>query len=121
MKEFFILEGAYLILAFLILLVTLFVTTRPFMSKSAPKKGLLSVGLVLAFFIAMHFYLTINRIDSVKQAFLDGKKVICESRANTKAAQSIIIKKDFGWSLKGDYFTSPEYERDFHLARCILY
>ncbi len=121
MKEFFILEGAYLILAFLILLVTLFVTTRPFMSKKAPKKGLISVGLVLAFFIFLHFYLTTNRINSVKKAFLNGEKIICESRANTKAAQSIIIKKDFGWSIKGDYFISPNYIRDFHIARCIIY
>ena len=121
MKEFFVLEGAYLILAFFILLITIFVTTRPFMGKSAPKIGIISVSLILAFFIGMHYYITTNRIKSVKDAFLNGEKVICESRANTKAAQSIIIKKEFGWSLKGDYFTSPNYERDFHLSRCIIY
>ena len=121
MKEFFILEGAYLILAFLILLVTIFVTTRPFMSKSAPKTGIISVSIILALFIGLHYYITINRIKSVKEAFKSGKKVICESRANTKAAQSIIIHKAYGWKLKGDYFTSPEFERDFHLARCIVY
>ena len=121
MKEFFILEGAYLILAFLILLVTLFVTTRPFMSKTAPKRGLISVSLILAIFIGMHYYITTNRMKSVKEAFLSGKKVICESRANTKVAQSLIIHKDYDWELKGDYFTSKNYERDFHLARCIVY
>ena len=120
MREFFVLEGAYLILAFLILAVTLFVTTRPFMSKNAPKKGLTYVSLVLAFFIGVHYYITINRIQEVRQAFKSGKAVICESRANTKAAQSIIIKKEYDWSIKGDYFSSPNYERDFHLSRCVI-
>ena len=120
MKEFFILEGAYLILAFLILAVTLFVTTRSFMSKNAPKKGLLSVSIVLAFFIGSHYYITTNRIQEVRNAFKNDKAVICESRANTKAAQSIIIKKEYGWKINGNYFSSPNYERDFHLSRCIV-
>ncbi len=121
MKEFFILEGAYLILALFILIITIFITTRPFMSKNAPKKGILYVGFVLFFFISSHYYITTKRIKEVKKAFYNGKKVICENRLYTKGAQSIIIKKEFGWSIKDDYFTSPNFERDFHLARCIVY
>jgi len=47
MKDFFYLEGAYLILGVFTLLITLFVTTRPFMSKGAVKKGLLGKRLAL--------------------------------------------------------------------------
>jgi hypothetical protein len=119
--KFFYLEGAYLILAGIILLVTLYVTTRPFMSPSAPKKGLISVGLILAFFIGAHFWVTTSRIETVRQAFEKGKPVLCESRMLRKMAQSIEIKKGVaGWKVDGDYFVSPQYTRPFHLARCIV-
>ena len=119
--KFFYLEGAYLILAGIILLVTLFVTTRPFMSKNAPKKGLISVSMVLALFIGGHFYITTSRIAEVRQAFNSGQPVICESRMIRKIAQSITIKKGVaGWRIEGDNFVSPQYTRPFHLARCIV-
>jgi len=120
MKEFFILEGAYIIIGLFILAITLFVTTRPFMSKSAPKVGLVSVFLVLAFFIGLHFYITTNRMQEVKKAFLEGKEILCESRANRKMSQSIIIKKDYEWELQNDLFVSKNYTRPFHLSRCIV-
>ncbi len=119
--KFFYLEGAYLILAVIILLVTLFVTTRPFMSPNAPKKGLSIVALVLAFFIGLHFFITINRIAEVKSAFKSGKSILCESRENRRMAQSIEIKSGVaGWSIEGDNFISPIYARPFHMARCIV-
>ncbi len=119
--KFFYLEGAYLILAGLILLVTLFVTTRPFMSKSAPKKGLISVGLILAIAIGAHFYVTTSRMEAVKKAFNEGKAVLCESRMLRNMAQSIEIKKGVaGWELRGDEFVSPSYVRPFYTARCIV-
>ncbi len=120
-EKFFYLEGAYLILAGIILLVTLFVTTRPFMSPGAPKKGLLGVGLVLALFIGVHFWITTSRIAEVKAAFLAGKPVLCESRMLRKMAQSIEIRKGVaGWRIEGDDFISPQYTRPFHTARCIV-
>ena len=119
--KFFYLEGAYLILAGIILLITLFVTTRPFMSKNAPKKGLISVSVVLAFFIGLHFYITTSRIAEVKEAFNSGKPIICESRMIRTMSQSITIKKGVAnWRIEGDNFVSPEYSRPFHLARCIV-
>ena len=119
--KFFYLEGAYLILAGIILLVTLFVTTRPFMSSSAPKKGLVSVGLVLALFIGAHFWITTSRMAEVKKAFEEGKPVLCESRMLRKMAQSIEIRKGVaGWKVEGDNFVSPQYTRPFHTARCIV-
>jgi len=119
--KFFYLEGAYLILAGIILLVTLYVTTRPFMSPSAPKKGLIGVGLVLAVFIGAHFWVTTSRIAEVRKAFEAGKPVLCESRMLRKMAQSIEIRKGMaGWKIEGDNFVSPQYTRPFHLARCIV-
>jgi len=120
--KFFYLEGAYLILAAIILLVTLFVTTRPFMSPSAPKKGLTGVALVLALFIGGHYWVTTSRIAAVKSAFASGKPVLCESRMLRKMAQSIEIRKGTAahWRIEGDNFVSPEYTRPFHTARCIV-
>jgi len=120
MEKFFILEGGYLVIAALVLLVTIFVTTRPFMSKSAPKKGLLWVSLVLAIFIGGHYYVTTSRMAEVKSVFEKGGTILCESRMLRKAAQSVIVKKANDWHMEGDNFVSPNYSRPFHSARCIV-
>ena len=121
LAKFFYLEGAYLILAAIILLVTLFVTTRPFMSSSAPRKGMIGVGVLLAIFIGAHFWITTARMKAVREAFEAGKPVLCESRMLRKMAQSIEIRKGVaGWEIREDYFVSPNYTRPFHSARCIV-
>ncbi len=121
MQKFFYLEGGYLILAFAILLVTFFVTTRPFMGKGAVKKGVGSVAAILAFAIGTHYFVTTNRMAEVREAFNRGEKIICESRMIRKGAQSIILSKNLGWKLEGDYFISDVYSRPFFTARCIIY
>ena len=120
--KFFYLEGAYLILAGIILLITFFVTTRPFMSPHAPKKGLTAVALILALFIGAHFWITTSRMAEVKAAFAAGKPVLCESRMLRKMAQSVEIRKGTAarWRIEGDNFISPEFVRPFHVARCIV-
>ncbi len=120
MKMFFYLEGAYLILAFIILAITLFVTTRPFMSKDAPKKGLSVVAVLLALFIGAHYYITLQRMQKVKEAFLQGRAILCENRLYTKGAQFVTIKKEYGFFLKNDFFYSKAYTRPFFAARCIV-
>lgn len=120
MKTFFYLEGAYLILAGLILLVTLYVTTRPFMSKGAPKKGLTAVLIVLSIMIGLHYYVTVGRMAEVKQAFEENRSILCESRMQRKVSQVVHIKKENEWRVEGDNFVSPYYERPFFLARCIV-
>lgn len=121
-KNFFYLEGAYLIMGAIILLITLYVTTRPFMSPGAPRRGLSIVALVIALFIGAHYWLTTSRIAAVKAAFDAGKPVLCESRMLRKMAQSIEIRKNTAshWRIEGDNFVSPEYVRPFHIARCIV-
>jgi hypothetical protein len=120
MSKFLELEGGYLFISFVILAVTLFVSTRPFMSKGALKKGMFWVSLVLAFFIGLHFKITTDRMSEVKEAFNQGKTIICESRALRKVAQSINIDKNREWRLEGDIFLSPNYSRPFHTARCVV-
>ncbi len=120
MGKFFYIEGAYLILGAIILLVTLFVTTRPFMSENAKKKGLTSVFLVLAAAIGAHYWVTTSRMETVKQAFERGEPIICESRMVRKGGQSLVLKKSLGWRLEGDYFVSDAYVRPFFSARCIV-
>ena len=122
LRDFFYLEGAYLILAGIILLITLFVSTRPFMSPTAPRKGMTAVAVVLALFIGIHFWITTSRIATVKAAFNAGKPVLCESRMLRKMAQSVEIRKGTPsrWRIDGDNFVSPAYTRPFHLARCIV-
>ncbi|WP_295418645.1 hypothetical protein [Sulfurovum sp.] len=119
-KNFLYLEGAYLILGGIILLITLFVSTRPFMAKGAWKKGLLWVSLVIAVMVGSHYKITTDRMEEVKSAFEQDQPIICESRMQRKVAQSVYIQKSKGWSLEGDNFVSPNYSRPFFSARCIV-
>lgn len=120
MKNFFFLEGAYLILGGIILLVTLFVGTRPFMTKGAWKKGLFWVTVVLAVMIGAHYSITMNRMAEVKAAFEKDQEILCESRMQRKVAQTVTIQKSNDWALEKDNFVSPNYSRPFFAARCIV-
>jgi hypothetical protein len=120
MANFFYLEGAYLILGGIILLVTLFVSTRPFMGKGAVKKGLFWVTLVLALLIGGHYKMTTGRMAEVREAFEKDLPIICESRMRRKVAQVVTIQKSKDWSLVNDNFVSPKFTRPFFSARCIV-
>jgi len=120
MDKFLELEGGYLVIALIILLVTLFVGSRPMFKKGSALKALLVVGAVLAVFIGLHHKVTTDRMAEVKEAFAQGKEIICESRMQRKVAQSVDISKSRDWILEGDLFTSPNYSRPFHTARCLV-
>jgi len=120
MEKFLELEGGYLVIAFIVLSVTLFVSTRPFFTKGALFKGLSSVGMFLVVAIGMHYKITTERMSEVKDAFKEGKTIICESRATRKVAQSVDVNINREWSIEEDVFSSPNYGRVFHSARCIV-
>lgn len=120
MEQFLRLEGAYLILGGVILLITLFVGTRPFMPQGSAKKGLMWVMLVLVVMIALHYRMTIGRMDEVKEAFAQDKVILCESRMLRKVAQTVRVQRSNDWKLEGENFTSPHYQRAFFTARCIV-
>ncbi|MFA7084454.1 MAG: hypothetical protein WC141_07965 [Arcobacteraceae bacterium] len=117
--NFLELEGGNLAIAAFSLVVTAFVATRPFVGKNAFKIWFPTVFLAWAFYIGTHYYMTTSRIQTVETRFLDNKPIICESRAQRKVAQSIIILKKLGWSLNNNILSNPEYERVFHTARCL--
>jgi len=119
-KNFFFLEGVYLLLGLFALLITLYVTTRPFMSKGAVKKGLFWVSVVIAIMVGGHYVITSNRMSEVHTAFENGETIICENRATRKVAPTVIINKSQEWFLEDDNFVSPNYSRVFFSARCIV-
>jgi hypothetical protein len=121
MELFIKLEAGYIGIGLFTLLITLFVTTRPFMSKGSVVKGLIFVGPAIAVFIGMHYFVTLDRMQGVEDAFLKGKKVICESRMIRKVAQSVTIQKSNEWILSDHNFSSPNYSRGFFSARCIQF
>jgi len=121
MGLFLELEAGYLAIGLFVLIVTIFVSTRPFISKGVWKKSVPIVFFILSGFILAHYFVTTNRITVVETTFNSGGKVICESRMLRKVAQSIIIEKENDWNLKEHMFTSPSMERGFFSARCIKY
>jgi len=120
MKEFLQLEAAYLVMGVVVLLITLFVSTRPFMSKTAPRNGMLGALAVIALMVGGHYYMTSSRMADVRAAFAQDRQVLCESRMIRKVAQSVVVQKSKGWQLEGNIFTSPDYARPFHAARCVV-
>jgi hypothetical protein len=120
MQEFLILEGGNMAIALFFILIVLFVTTRPFMAKGALKKGMTGILIIVVIMIGGHYIITTKRMAEVKSAFEKDQPIICESRMQRKAAQSITIQKSNDWEMKGDSFVSPNYSRSFHSARCIV-
>ncbi len=120
MRQFFELEAGYLIIALFFIVVTYIVTTRSFMPKGALKKGMMIVVPIMILFVGFHFYITSQRMAKVKEAFLQGKTILCENRESFKGPNSIIIKKSAGWSLNSGIFLKPNRDRKFHSARCVV-
>lgn len=121
MERFFQLEIAYIVIGIFFLVVTAFVTTRDFMPKGAFKKGMIGIFAIFAIMIGIHYYVTTKRMQGVKEIFNEGKTIICENKMRRTISQSVLISKKLGWRLEGDYFKNPDFERDFHTARCVDY
>jgi len=121
MDRFFELEIAYIVIMLFFLAVTAYVTTRDFMPKVAFKRGMIGVFAIFAIMISAHYMVTTKRMNGVAEIFREGKKVICENKMRRTISQSVIISKDLGWRLEGDYFKNPDFQRDFHTARCVDY
>ena len=119
MDLFLELEIVYIVIGIFILSVTAFVTSRDFVPKGAFKKGMSFVGLFVAIMIGLHYYATTSRMTNVEAMFQEGNTIICENKMRRTISQSVLLSKDLGWSLEGNEFTNPEYERNFHTSRCI--
>lgn len=121
MENFFKLEIAYIVIGLFFLAVTAFVTTRSFMPSSAFKRGMIGVLGIFTLMISLHYMVTTKRMNGVAEIFNEGKTIICENKMRRTISQSILISKDKGWVLDGYYFKNPNFERDFHTARCVDY
>lgn len=119
MELFFELEVVYLVIGAFILTITAIVTTRDFMPKVAFKRGMLLVGGFLTLMIAFHYNMTTSRMEGVKELFNAGETIICENKMRLTISRSVLLSKELGWSIVGDEFVNPEYERNFHTSRCI--
>ena len=119
MELFFELEIVYIVIGIFILSVTAFVTTRDFMPPAAFKKGMISISMMLATMITMHYYMTTSRMEGVQKLFSEGETIICENKMRRTISQSVLISKELGWRLDGDLLKSDDYERDFHTSRCV--
>jgi len=119
MELFFELEAVYLVIGAFILIVTAIVTTRDFVPKVAFKRGMIGVSSFLFIMIAIHYNMTTARMEGVKKLFNAGETIICENKMRRTISRSVLLSKELGWSIVGDKFVNPEYERDFHTSRCI--
>ncbi|MBW6488796.1 hypothetical protein [Sulfurimonas sp.] len=119
MELFLELEGAYIVIAVFILVVTAIVTTRDFVPKGAFKKGMISVVVMVSLMIAFHYNMTTSRMEEVQALFTAGETVICENKMRRTASRSVLISQKMGWKLEDNLFKNSDYERDFHTSRCV--
>ena len=121
MSNFLTLEGGYFAVAAFILAITAFVTTREFVDKGAFKKIFPAVFLFLLLAIVAHYYITTQRMKTVKAAFEEGKIIVCENKGNKKMGRTVVVEKAKNkWFIEGDLFVSELYSRGFHTARCVV-
>ena len=90
------------------------------MAKGAAKRGLMWVSLVIAIMIGLHYNMTMNRMAEVKIAFEKDVGAAIGRHMVRKVAPYVMVKKSREWRLEGDNFVSPNYERPFFSARCIV-
>ena len=121
MGLFFELEIMYIVIGVFFLAVTAFVTTRNFMPKVAFSRGMISISMLFATMITVHYFVTTARMDGVKEIFNEGGTIICENKMHRTISRSVLISKELEWRLEGDYFKSDNHMRDFHTARCVDY
>jgi hypothetical protein len=119
MDSFLILEGGNLTIALFFLLIAIFISTRSFIRPAVKKFIFFATIVAFSLLIAGHYYITTQRMSEVQSAFDAGEDIVCENRLHRKAAQGQVINSKQGWSLDGDNFTNPEYNRVFHTSRCI--
>ena len=120
MNTFLVLEAGNLTIAAFFMIIAIIVVTRPFVKTGFKKVLSTTFILFFSFIIGGHYYITFQRMEEVKSSFLEGKEIVCENRMHRKAAQGIVISQKTSWSLDGDEFVNPDYNRGFHAARCIM-
>ncbi len=114
--NFFKEEIIYIFISLFILGITVFVTTRPFMSKKA-KLAIPFMFLFLTLALIAHYNLRMEHIKEVREAFEEGKDIMCLDKTNKIG--HVMVKKG-EWRLKGDTFVNPEFARVYNIRQCIV-
>ncbi|NPA81394.1 MAG: hypothetical protein GXO31_02170 [Epsilonproteobacteria bacterium] len=115
MADFFREEAVYIFIALFVFGITVFIATRPFIAKGARKAIPIVGGLLLLGLIAHYNYIK-NHIKEVKEAFREGKNIICVDK--TTKLGGILIHKG-AWRIEGDEFVNP-HSRRYNVRQCIV-
>ncbi len=122
MEDFIILEGGLLTVAAFMLAVTAFTSTRSFVAKGTFKRTFPGVFIVLAIVITWHYNQTVNRMETVKEAFENGKVIVCDNKGDLTLGRNVLVDKSrYGWKVDEFFFTSDKYPRNFHISRCVVH
>lgn len=122
MENFFILEGGLLTVAAFMLAVTAFTSTRSFVSKGTFKRTFPGVFIVLAIVITWHYNQTVDRMETVREAFENGKIIVCDNKGDLTLGRNVLVDKSrYGWKVDKFNFTSDKYPRNFHISRCVVH
>ena len=122
MKDFLILEGGLLVVSAFMLAVTVFTSTRSFSPKGSYKRTVPGVFIVLVIIIAIHYDQTMERMDTVKKEFEDGKVIVCDNKGDLTLGRNVLLDKSrYGWKTDEYYFVSDKFPRKFHISRCVVH
>ena len=122
MENFLILEGGLLVVSAFMLAVTVFTSTRSFNTKGTYKRTVPGVFIVLVIVIAVHYTQTVERMETVKKEFENGKVIVCDNKGDLTLGRNVLVDKSrYGWKADEYYFTSEKYPRNFHISRCVVH
>ncbi|MBP7770209.1 MAG: hypothetical protein KA055_03715 [Aliarcobacter sp.] len=122
MENFFILEAGLLSISAFLLAIIAFTSTRSFVYQGTFKKSFFGAFIFLSLIIALHYTQTMDRIETVKKEFENGKIIICDNKGDLSLGRSVLIDKSrYGWHIEEYSFVSDEYPRSFNISRCVVH
>ena len=122
MANFFILEAGLLSISAFLLAIIAFTSTRSFVYQGTFKKSFFGAFIFLSLVIALHYNQTMDRMETVKKEFENGKIIICDNKGDLSLGRSVLVDKSrYGWRIEEYSFVSDEYPRDFNIARCVVH
>lgn len=119
MQNFLLVETPYLVISIFILVVFLFVATRPFVSRLLLKRGLPVLLVFLSVGIGVHYISTENRAQEVKKGFEDGYIIFCSERRSKSGDRNIEVSKGDIWKLEGEFFVNNDQNK-FSIRQCVV-
>ncbi|WP_200764001.1 hypothetical protein [Nitrosophilus alvini] len=119
MVDFLKEEAIYLFIVAFIMVITIIVTTRPFMPPKSRKIGIPLVFSILTLLLVSHYFMRKANMKEVREAFEHNKTILCVDKTN-RASGQVVINKQADWKLEGDTFMHPEFPRGYNIRQCIV-